>query len=54
MLKGFNYRMENLQAAILRVKLRKLEEGRRPLCAGSPLDRLEGQIVRPQGAGEEK
>ena len=52
-LKGFNYRMENLQAAILRIKLRKLEEwtaARRSLAAqyDKRLDTL--GIVRPRCA----
>jgi len=55
-LKGFNYRMENLQGAILRVKLRKLEKwtaARRALAALYD-ERLDGLgIVRPQSADVE-
>lgn len=54
--RGFNCRMDNLQAAILRVKLRHLEEWTRKRRAHASLyDRLlDGSRVSPQGVGPER
>ncbi|HTR38648.1 MAG TPA: DegT/DnrJ/EryC1/StrS family aminotransferase [Bryobacteraceae bacterium] len=54
-LKGYNYRMEGLQGAILRVKFRRLEpwtEARRALAA--KYDRLleDSAVTRPHAAGD--